>query len=111
MSDQTIFGDKQEETPATPGNTQTDPFADKLQEIRNENGEPKYKDVETALSALKASQDYIKQLKGENQSWEEKYQSVKEELEKMGSIDDFVNRITPKQEESTPAPSIVTGKL
>ena len=112
MSDQTIFDDKkQEETPATPDNTQTDPFADKLQEIRNENGEPKYKDVETALSALKASQDYIKQLKGENQSWEEKYQSAKEELEKMGSIDDFVNRISPKKEESTPAPTQETPKI
>ncbi|AUR99327.1 coil containing protein [Vibrio phage 1.264.O._10N.286.51.F2] len=50
------------ETPASQGD---DALTTKLTSIVNENGEPKYADLPTALDALKASQDFIPTLKNE----------------------------------------------
>ncbi|CAH9015015.1 coil containing protein [Vibrio phage 468E53-1] len=52
----------QSETPASQGD---DALTTKLTSIVNENGEPKYADLPTALDALKASQDFIPTLKNE----------------------------------------------
>jgi hypothetical protein len=53
-------------TPAvTPPTPSADPALDLLGNIRGDDGQPKYKDVPTALSALQHSQEYIKQLKAE----------------------------------------------
>lgn len=52
----------QSETPASQGD---DALVTKLTSIVNENGEPKYADLPTALDALKASQDFIPTLKNE----------------------------------------------
>lgn len=99
MSDNDMFEEEknvtkpeQVETPPAPP---SDPFADKLQAITNENGEPKYKDVETALEALKASQQFIETLKTEKSQTSAELEQARAELEKMGNIDDFVNRIKP----------------
>lgn len=103
MSDQDVFENKPGETPPTPNDN---PWEDKLTSIVNESGEPKYKDVETALDALKASQDHIKRIEEENKTLKSKNQEMDVELAKMGSIDDFVNRIAtpaqPKPTEETP---------
>jgi hypothetical protein len=54
------------ETPAvTPPTPSADPALDLLGNIKGDDGQPKYKDVPTALSALQHSQEYIKQLKAE----------------------------------------------
>ena len=52
----------QSDTPASQGD---DALITKLTSIVNENGEPKYADLPTALDALKASQDFIPTLKNE----------------------------------------------
>ena len=52
----------QSDTPASQGD---DALTTKLTSIVNENGEPKYADLPTALDALKASQDFIPTLKNE----------------------------------------------
>lgn len=104
MSDRDLFDDKQNNehnTPSDPGQTQNDPFADKLGKITNEKGEPKYKDVETALDALEASQQFIEQLKQEKAEIEQKSQEAENKLREMGSIEDFVNRFNPKSAEPT----------
>lgn len=101
MSDNDMFNEEPtnkpdtEETPPTPP---SDPFADKLQAITNENGEPKYKDVETALEALKASQQFIETLKAEKSQTSEELEQARKELERVGNIEDFVNRIKPEAE-------------
>lgn len=81
---------KQPETPAPSSN---DPLADLLSGIRNENGEQKYRDVETALAALKSSQAFIEQLKREKREIEDKFTQTKADLERMGTIDDYVKRL------------------
>lgn len=51
---------------------QPDPLATLLSEIKDESGRQKYHDVETALKALKSSQEYIPQLKTELNSLKER---------------------------------------
>lgn len=98
MSDQDLFTENNNQpTPAgDPSQSQQNPFADKLSTIQNENGEPKYKDVDTALDALAASQRFIEQLKAEKQAEEQARQEAESKLNQMGSIEDFVNRIKPQ---------------
>lgn len=95
MTDQSLFNDNTntQETPAAP---QSDPFADLLQGIRNEQGEQKYRDVKTALEALKNSQQFIEQLKNEKRDVEAREAAARVELEKMGTIDDYVKRLQNK---------------
>ena len=106
MTDQSMFGNEPPKNPETPVTPQSDPFADKLQEIRNENGEPKYKDVQTALDALKNSQAFIEQLKREKRELEESHAATKSELEKMGTIDDYVNRLKPSTPQADPSKTV-----
>lgn len=47
-----------------------------LSEIKNERGEPKYKTVEDAIAALKASQEHISTLETENQEFKGKLQEA-----------------------------------
>lgn len=103
MADQDVFGEDQTQNSGDPASSQTDPFADKLGAIKNEKGEPKYKDIETALDALAASQQFIETLKAEKAEEQRKAQEAAAELAKMGSIDDFVKRISPDATPSTPA--------
>lgn len=105
MSDQDLFAENNTEQPNTagdPSQTQSNPFADKLSTIMNEDGQPKYKDVETALDALAASQQFIEQLKQEKRAEEQARQEAEAKLSQMGSIEDFVNRIKPTAEPKTP---------
>ena len=101
MSDQDdIFeDDKQKQTPPveTPPTTQSDPFSDLLAEVKNENGEPKYKSVEDAIKALNASQQFIETLKSEKADVANQLETAKQEIAKMGAVEDFVNRIAPNQ--------------
>lgn len=98
MSDQTnVFNEDNSEV--TPQQQSSDnPFADQLASIKNDNGEQKYKDVETALKALDESQRYIQQLKAEKAEAERLKAEREAELAKMGSIEDFVNRISPNSQ-------------
>ena len=106
MSDQDPF--KKEDEPVTPVTSNDNPFADKLTQITNESGEPKYKDVETALDALKASQEHIRKIEEDNKLLKAEKEKTEAELLKLGSIDDFVNKITPNAQ---PTPAQETPKL
>lgn len=112
MSDQDIFDDTNSNSEATPPVRSDDPFSDKLKEIKNEQGEQKYKDIDTALEALKASQEYIKELKAKTDATAQEKEQLRAELEKMGSIDDFVNRISPAaapKDKNEATPPVNTG--
>lgn len=107
MTDQSLFEDNQETTQATPEqqsnpSSTENPFADQLGSIRNEKGEPKYSDVNTALEALKHSQEYIPKLSQEKQQLEEKLLELQAKLEATEKISDVLKQ-TPPSEESTPA--------
>lgn len=107
MSDQDdIFGNEpkpNQTNPGDPGTPPSDPFADKLAGIKNENGEQKYKDLNTALEALSASQQFIPQLQNENAELKKQMEEMDAKLKQMGNIEDFVNRVSPNQPATPPA--------
>lgn len=69
------------------------PFDDKLKEIVNDQGEPKYKDVTSALDALKASQAHIKQLEDEAKARLAEQTQLREELKSKEALEDVVRRL------------------
>lgn len=117
MSDQDMFNEEEKETNTEPKQVETqpdapaDPWADKLKEIVNEQGQPKYKDVETALKALKDSQQFIETLKQEKTQESEQLKQARAELERMGNIDDFVKKLNPTAttEEKVETPPATNG--
>lgn len=101
-----IFGNEpkpNQTNPGDPGTPPSDPFADKLAGIKNENGEQKYKDLNTALEALSASQQFIPQLQNENAELKKQMEEMDAKLKQMGNIEDFVNRVSPNQPATPPA--------
>lgn len=103
MSDNDIFNTKETESGTTIP-AQTDPLADKLAAIKNENGEQKYKDVQTALDALAASQQFIETLKGEKHQVDEELKTFKEKLGQTESVEDLIKRLAPNAAQTkTPA--------
>lgn len=109
MTDQSLFVDNQESPQATPEqqsnpSSTENPFADQLGSIRNEKGEPKYQDVNTALEALKHSQDYIPKLSQEKQQLEEQLNELRAKLEAKEKIQDVLKQ-TPQEPEEPPAPT------
>lgn len=85
-------------------------WADQLASIQNERGEAKYKDLPTALDALKHSQEYIPSLKQENETLKEKVERLEKEAQERQALEDTLSRLTePKQEPTAqPGPSGLT---
>lgn len=100
MTDQSMF-ESNEDPQETPVETSSNPFEEKLKGIKNERGEQKYKDVDTALEALSASQRFIDTLKEEKRVMEEQLNARTQELQRMGNIDDFVKKITTPSENAS----------
>lgn len=73
--------------------TNTNLFDDKLKEIVNDQGQPKYKDVNAALEALKASQDHIKRLEDEAKARTAEEQRLREDAAKAVALEEIVNRL------------------
>jgi hypothetical protein len=109
MSDQTsIFGN----TPNTDTNPNPAPHsngantnvpddvATMLGNIKNERGEPKYRDLNTALQALQASQEYIPSLKTQYESEKAEAQRLREEVARLKTIEETVAALTQRQEQS-----------
>lgn len=106
MSDANLFGDQG--TPAqvngnggqsTPPNGQSnDVYADLLNSIKNERGEPKYKDVQTALDALKHSQEFIPQVKTENEQLKRELEAARAEAARVKELEETLTRLSSGQE-------------
>lgn len=77
-------------------------WADQLASIKNERGEPKYKDLPTALDALRHSQEYIPNLKGENETLKQTVERLTRELEERKNLEETIERLTSPKQESTP---------
>lgn len=88
-------------------------FADQLQQIKNEKGEPKYADPQTALEALKHSQEYIPQLKSQLEEKDRLLQEAMAKLEASKKVEDLLQGQAPQAEQqSTPAePQADVGNL
>lgn len=87
-----MFDSKPQETPE-PSGQEIKP-EDLLSQIKNDQGEPKYADVTKALEALKHSQDYIPQLKTENDSLKETLEQYKEKLSKAEALEEIVSKLS-----------------
>lgn len=102
MSDPTIFEQQPQQQPNTP-----DVFADQLNMIKNDKGEPKYESVPKALEALQHSQQYIPEIKSQLEAKEQEIAQLKEELSKAKTLDEVVDKVTASQAQApvdTPAP-------
>lgn len=104
MSDQTIFGNENPQTPANPpsGNSnpqtsQNDPVVTMLMEIKNEFGQPKYRSVEEAIKALKHSQDYIPTLKQQLDQREQELAALRPQVEKITTLEQTLQQLTQNQ--------------
>lgn len=89
----------------TPAATAADPFADQLGMIVNADGQPKYKDVGSALTALNASQSHIGTLESERASDRNKIAELEAELASRQSVADAVAQLRSPQAETPATPS------
>lgn len=105
MSDQNVFGNEQQaattaeqtttnEQPTSSG----DVFANQLSSIRNEEGKPKYDSVDKALEALKHSQEFIPQLKQENEELKRKLEELSAGSDKMSKVEEMLERLTASKD-------------
>lgn len=87
----------------TPPNTNvsSDPFADKLKTIVNDQGLPKYENTDKALDALAASQAHIKRLEDEAKARESETAKLREEATKAQALEDIVQRLTGNSQKQT----------
>ncbi len=100
-------GQPQGSVPTTPPQS-TDLFADQLASIKNAEGQPKYGDVNAALTALQHSQDYIPQLQQEKDALAAEVATLKVQIAEATKLEDVVQRLTAQQEPpaATPAPGL-----
>lgn len=77
-----------------------------LASIKNEKGESKYKDVPTALDALKHSQDYIQQLKEERDRLAAERAELASQNDKLKTLEDTVFKLTSQQQQPNTTPVI-----
>lgn len=89
--------------------TQTPSYADRLAKIVNERGEPKYKDVETALDALGHSQQYIQQLQRELDEARAAREAEQQEEDRLRQVEESLRRLAESQQNNQPTPPEFQG--
>lgn len=97
---QTSASEQQPPQEPAPATSSDSVWADQLASIKNESGEPKYRDLPTAIDALRHSQQYIPQLKQENESLREELERTKAELEQRGNLDETIERLTSQSQQA-----------
>lgn len=111
MPNENIFGDGDPtptNAPQTPEGQPVvtpptvDPFTPILEGIKGDDGQPKYRDVPTALNALQHSQEYIKQLK---QQLEEATQKASQAVTMEQVLETLKKQEAATGTPTTPAPS------
>lgn len=102
MSDTNIFsgGDTNppNNAPANSNAGTVDPnaqLADLLKNIKNDQGEPKYRDLPTALEALRHSQEFIPSLKSEKERLEKQLQDQAAEIARLKGIAETIEKLQP----------------
>jgi hypothetical protein len=115
MSDQTLLTEEQpKDSNSVPEETlqeelsnpdaSDETLATLLSSIKNEEGNPKYKDVPTALEALKHSQEFIAQLRSESEALKAKLTNQESELGKQTAVEDFVSQLQSSMKPQETAP-------
>jgi hypothetical protein len=96
-----VIPDQGVKAPVTPQVNTDELFKDSLASIVNENGEQKYTNVNTALAALKHSQEYVRTLEDENNTY-------RQEGVKAKTMDEVLQQMqTTKEEQTVPTSTTV----
>lgn len=96
---------KDEENKENKSDSQTDDtnvtnkLNDLLDNIKNDSGERKYSSVESALEALKHSQEYIPNLQGDKDKLTEELDKLKGQQNKIDDLTSIVEKLTAKKDE------------
>lgn len=80
-----------------------------LANIKNENGEQKYKSLEDALKALDASQRYIPELKNQLTGAINEVEGLKTQVSKFSNIEETVQRLLAQDQNRGSDPPPVAG--
>ena len=98
MADQSIFDSNNQQASPAPTNqpSPSDKLHDLLSQIKNENGEPKYKSVEDALVGLAHAQSFIQTLRTEKSQVEQERDSLKTTAEKVSELEKYVKELTER---------------
>lgn len=104
MTDQSVFDTPQDNSgqPAQQQPVQSNPFANQLAGIVNEEGKQKYETVDKALEGLANAQSYIPQLKDQVSQQEAEINKLRAELEQRQSVEEVVSRLAPSQPQVEP---------
>lgn len=112
MSDQaSLFKETSSETPTTTGGSTpnlsptTDELTTLLLQVKNENGEPKYKSVKDALIGLQHAQTHIQTLLSEKRTVDNELNELRPVATKVTELEKLVNQLT---QSTTPATEPVT---
>ena len=99
MSNPSLF-ENQEGGNTTPQNTPNpnDDLNTILSEIKNDKGEQKYKDVKTALDALRHSQEFIPSLRSELDNVKTELEQARAERERIKELEAAVLRLSQNDE-------------
>lgn len=98
------------QTPTEQAPSSVDAFANQLFSIKNERGEPKYNSLSTALDALKHSQDYIPQLKTENEQYKSELARLQAELAQRVSLEEQLAKFTTTRQQEPAEPTSQPAK-
>jgi hypothetical protein len=112
MSDPTnVFNENNQSTQTTTNDSPLSAFDDQLKQIKNENGEQKYGDLNKALDALKHSQDYIPSLKQELETKDRLIGELESKVKASKTIEETLEQLkTPAQDNTQATPSSLTGE-
>lgn len=77
-------------------------LTDLLKDIKNERGEPKYKDPLEALNGLKHAQEFIPQLKSQLSDKEIEINRLREEVTRLKEVESSVAQLTQQQQQNLP---------
>lgn len=89
-----LFDQNNQETPNNVALDSNNPFEDKLKVIVNDQGQPKYKDIPSALDALKASQEHIKRLEDEAKAAQALTAESVANKARADALEEIVNRLS-----------------
>lgn len=106
MSDPTsLFSDKKDTSTQTPPTSVTseNPFADLLGSIKNERGEVKYKDVESALVGLKNAQDFIPTLQKSVAERDAELAALRAKADRAAELERVIESLTSGKADTPPA--------
>ena len=105
--DNVFQGSTQNQTP-TQGD---DALTTKLAAIVNEEGKQKYADVNTALDALKASQEFIPSLKNQVTEQEKEIATLREQVAKQAGFSEALQQFAAQEQHQDGQPASGEGQV